>query len=234
MENSIFEQEKRLFQLELQAVGFSKAAIREICDRTGDLEEHVIHPFSMIVDDTPVEVTAYLEHSPPNFVYHLTRFELRLARYIRGFVEANTFSCHSDYWVNVRQAFNLMAGRSVYRSAAVDPLNQGYWIKLSEKGVYSGYRCLLFNRTGFRVEAGLKKAGVWDLMDVDERSQMVQAMESGGWAEMDLTEAGETHTYRLKIDDDCEQLSVEDFLGIPMQLPPTLFSQTRDNDQAES
>ena len=231
MGKSTIEDERELLKIELQTVGFSEAAVREICWKTDSMDEYIIYPFAMVDGDTPVEVTAHLDVCPPNYTFHLTHFEVRLGRYSKARVTTNTFSCHPAYAVNVREAINLMEERSVYRSPTIDPLRRGYWIKLDDSGLVSGYRCLDFNRNGFRVESGLKTAGIWELLDEERRAELVRALERGDRMQLSLGEGQHRQTYRLELDDYCEKLVVKDPEGYSMDLPLMLSTQHPDNGQ---
>lgn len=157
MKRNLIRENIWMVQDELSIGGFPKstarAAVREILRRTG---RDFRIPFKVTVGGMPVSGSVHFEGSLPNG-YRLSHFMVTLESPGETHIRENGFVCTPGYEVNLEEAVNLMERRYVYRSPALDPLGEGYWIHLDRPGTYSGYYIFGYTRNGFRIE---ESAGV--------------------------------------------------------------------------
>jgi hypothetical protein len=180
MDKEDMEENVRVLAAEIRAAGFPESVVadlqRQIGQRNGG---DMMLFFQAEVDDRKVLGNLYLERESKDGSYRFAHFEVDLGKDSKAPVRENSFVRGSGYAVSLREAVNLMVGRSIYREPDFDPSRQGYWVSLSRTGPISGMHLLEYNRSDFNVEVAIRESQLVRWLDGAAQQELAFQLRQG-------------------------------------------------------
>jgi hypothetical protein len=180
MEKELADHNVRLIAEQLKAAGLPVEPLLAVRERIGSAKEVAIYaPYTARVGRESVSGSLYLERPPARDHFSLDYFSLDLGKDSRALLRENIFMLGTGYDATLREAFNLMHGRSVYREPLFDPERQGYWVSLDPREQWLGFAKLNYERSGFRVEQAITGSALGKLLPPEERVSLAEALKQG-------------------------------------------------------
>jgi hypothetical protein len=140
-------------------------------------------------------------------------------------VKENSFVRGSGYAVNLREAVNLMEGRSIYRQPAFDPVGQGYWVSLSTNEPFGGMRLLEYDRNDFKVEPAIGESPLAWWLDLAAREKLAGELREGSRVRLEVGPSSRKRVIFVEVDALEQRLRFTDSRLREVELPglpPTL------------
>ncbi len=180
MERVEMEENLRALTAEIRGAGFPESVIadlrRQMDQRKG---EDMMLFFQAEVDARKVIGSLYLERVSADGPFRFAHFDVDLGKDSVGPIRENSFVRGSGYAVSLREAVNLMEGRSIYREPAFDAAHQGYWVSLSRKGPVSGMHLQEYNRIEFNVESAIRESELVRWLDMAAQQKLAGQLRQG-------------------------------------------------------
>ena len=121
------ERNVQVLQDTLKKKGFRDAVLQEVRDRVMEGKDYSLSvPFATTIDGYPVRGTLTLRNSGTVSGYQIHSLGLELDKDSGAILQAYEFRVASGYDVSLREAYNLMHGRYVYK--------EGAWVTVGIKG----------------------------------------------------------------------------------------------------
>jgi hypothetical protein len=205
------EQNIRLLDDELGCMGFDEAFLNHLSSRirVGDGKDFIL-PFEKKFDGIPVEGHAFFELSTTEGLYRLMVFSIKLGEGARGAIRENSFLRAGDE-LCLREAFNLMDGRSVYREPWFDPAGEGYWISLDLVKTVAGIYPSKYLRNGFKVSKAVTDSYLVHWMSRTDQERLW--VELGQGARVRVAAGPEKGSMLIEADPVEAKLKVKDWDG---------------------
>jgi hypothetical protein len=205
------EQNIRFLDDELGCMGFDEVFLDSLGSkiRVGDGKDFIL-PFQKRFDGITVEGHAFFELSVAEGLYRLMVFSIRLGEGACGPVRENSFLRVGDE-LCLREAFNLMEGRSVYREPWFDPAGDGYWISLDAKKTVAGIYPNKYLRNGFRVSKAVEDAYLTQWMFGPDQQRLCEELSQG--ARVRLSSGPGKRPVLIEADPVGEVLKIKDWEG---------------------
>jgi hypothetical protein len=205
------EQNIRFLDDELGCMGFDEVFLNSLSSklRVGDGKDFIL-PFQKRFDGITVEGHAYFELSIHEGLYRLMVFSIKLGEGAQGAVRENSFLRIGDE-VCLREAFNLMEGRAVYREAWFDPAGEGYWITLDGVKTIAGIYPNKYLRNGFQVSQVIEESYLTQWMYLPDQERLCEDLNQGARVRISL--GPEKRSVVIEADPAGETLRIKDWDG---------------------
>ena len=137
-------------------------------------EDHFFVARTIDLDHEPVEVyLGFQEHSIGHWVPDLLGLSLQRDR--NNAMHENTFFLLPDKEFSVKEAYNMMKGRAVHRSAG----EEDYWMKLNTQRLFHGITMPEMLRSDLNVGRWLEGSPLAERLDAGQKKEVVSALEAG-------------------------------------------------------
>jgi hypothetical protein len=205
------EQNIRLLDDELGCMGFDAAFLNILSSRirVGEGKDFIL-PFEKKFDGIPVEGLAFFELATAEGLYRLMVFSIKLGEGAQGAIRENSFLRVRDE-LSLREAFNLMQGRSVYREPWFDPASEGYWISLDLVKTIAGIYPSKYLRNRFKVSKAVADSFLARWMSWADQERLY--VELGQGARVRVAAGPEKGSVLIEADPAGEQLRIKDWDG---------------------
>jgi hypothetical protein len=159
MDKEDMEDNARVLAAEIRAAGFPESVVADLQRQMGQRKGgDMMLFFQAEVDNRKVLGNLYLERESTDGPFRFAHFEVDLGKDSTAPIRENSFVRGSGYAVSLREAVNLMEGRSIYREPAFDTSHQGYWVSLNRTGPISGIHLQEYTRSDFNVEVAIRES----------------------------------------------------------------------------
>ncbi len=181
------EENVRVLAAEIRAAGFPESVLADLQRQMGQRKGgDMMLFFQAEVDDRKVLGNLYLEREPTDGPFRFAHFDVDLGKNSTAPVRENSFVRGSGYAVSLREAVNLMEGRSIYREPDFDPSRQGYWVSLSRTGPISGMHLLEYNRSDFNVEVAIRESQLVRWLDLTSQQELAFQLRQGDLVKLEV------------------------------------------------
>jgi hypothetical protein len=180
MEREVMEENLRALAAEIRGAGFPESVVADLQRQMGQRQGgDMMLFFQAEVDDRKVLGNLYLERETADGPFRFAHFDVDLGKDSAAPVRENSFVRGSGYAVSLREAVNLMEGRSIYREPAFDPSRQGYWVSLSRTGPISDMHLQEYNRSDFNVEVAIRESQLPRWLDMAAQQKLAGQLRQG-------------------------------------------------------
>lgn len=231
MERELMEVNLRLLSEEISGAGFPEAVLVDLRRQMGQrFAGDMLLFFETEMVGCPVKGSLYLERESADGPFRFAHFDVGLGKDSGAPVRENSFVRGSGYAVSLREAVNLMEGRSVYREPAFDAARQGYWVSLSKTGPIAGMHLLDYMRSDFRVEVAIRESPLPRWLDLGAQEKLAAGLRQGDRVQLELKTAGQRRMVFVEADPGVQRLRVTDSSRKIVELPE--FSRSVVNEAA--
>jgi len=220
MEKELMEANLRLLSEEIRGAGFPEAVLVDLRRQMGQRNAgDMLLFFETEMEGRQVKGSLYLERESAEGPFRFAHFDVDLGKDPGAPVRENSFVRGSGYAVSLREAVNLMEGRSVYREPAFDPVRQGYWVSLGKTGPISGMYLLDYTRSDFRAEVAIRDSPLVQWLDLGAQEKLAGELRQGDRVRLELDVAGKSRAVFVEADPGVGRLRVTDSSWKVVELP---------------
>jgi hypothetical protein len=231
MEREVWEENYRQLSAEITEWGEVQAGFPErvLADLRREMEQRkggdIMLFYDTEVEGRPVKGSLYFERESAGGPFRWVHFEVDLGKDSGTMVKENSFVRGSGYAVNLREAVNLMEGRSIYREPAFDPARQGYWVSLSANGPFAGMHLLEYDRNDFVVEPAIRESPLAWWLDRAAQEKLSGELREGKRVRLEVGPSARKRVIFVEVDALEQRLRFTDSRQREVELPgpsPTL------------
>jgi hypothetical protein len=187
MASELINHNIRLLERQITEAGFPDTVFPELRNHIQAGNEPAIFiPFSTSLEGNDVTGNLYFERQADKQTYSLNYLMLKLGNESKAVWKGNIFTIDADNKTSLKEAYNLMHGRSVYREPSVDPAGKGYWIKLGAREDIWGFADLDYIRNDFRAEKAVEKSIISGLLSLSEKKALAESLKQGNRQEVEV------------------------------------------------
>ena len=187
MEKEVMEENLRALAAEIRGAGFPENVVADLQRQMGQNKSSDIMLFYQAqVDGRKVMGSLYLERESANGPYRFAHFDVDLGKNSLAPFTENSFVRGSGYAVTLREAVNLMEGRSIYREPAFAPSRQGYWSSLSRTGPVAGVYLQEYTRSDFNVAVAIRESQLARWLDTPAQERLAGQLRQGDLVKLSL------------------------------------------------
>lgn len=213
MEKELAEHNMRNMEGMLRSKGFDDdviAAMREKVSAGKGTEFNI--PYESKVDGKRFSGQVHFEGNPGG-PYVPDHYTLDLGKDSGRPLRENAFYFTVGYDVNLREGFNLMQGRAVYREPLFDRDHHGYWITLKDERIAQGVVDLSYDHAVRTVEHGIAASSLKGLLLPEIKKQLAEALKQGDRTMLTVETMGLTKQVWVEMDPLREGLKLTDQKG---------------------
>jgi hypothetical protein len=187
MEREGMEENLGALTAEIREAGFPESVVADLARQMGQRKGgDIMLFFEAEVNDRRVLGNLYLERVSKDGPFRFAHFDVDLGKDSVAPVRENSFVRGSGYAVSLREAVNLMEGRSIYREPAFDPSRQGYWVSLSRTGPISGMHLQEYNRSDFNTEVAIRESQLVRWLDMKAQEKLAGQLRQGDLVKLEI------------------------------------------------
>jgi hypothetical protein len=220
MEKETAEHNMRLLGEKLRRTGFGEEVISAIREKVGQQKEQAFYiPYSVKTEGQKFDGYVYAYRLSENSPYQLGNFNIDLGKDSSRPLRDNIFYFTDGHEVSLREGYNLMQGRAVYREPLFDNDRRGYWVTLNDKSVVRGVAALNYERATKHVGEVVAESPVGRLLPAERAVGLAEALKQGERASVVVETMGLTKQVWVELDPVRESLKLTDRKGQLMSLP---------------
>ena len=180
MEKELREENLRELSAEIREAGFPESVVADLRKQWGQRKAgDMLLFFQAQVEGRKVLGSLYFEREMRDGPFRFAHFDVDLGKGSVAPVGENCFVRGSGYAVSLREAVNLMEGRSIYREPAFDPTGQGYWVSLSRSGAVAGMHLQNYDRSDFNVAVAIRESELVRWLDGPAQEKLAGRLRQG-------------------------------------------------------
>jgi hypothetical protein len=210
MGNELEEVNLRELTTEILAIGLPESVAEDLQRQTAqEWKGHLSLPFDTQVEGLPVKGHLHLER-PSTFgllevdYLHVDVGDDPAAKYIE-----NNFFFPSDA-VTLREAVNLMEGRTVYRPITAENRPYHFWLYLDRVGIPDTIQSLGIILSDFRPERAIRESPLGRFLDEPAQEKLAAQLLGGDRVKVEVGPPGRERTVYLETDIWVERLRATD------------------------
>ncbi len=180
--------------------------------RTGNSQFQLIYEARL--GGTEILSVLHFRRSPSADLYYFNRYELFLKPDHLPYEVLQVFFVVRDPLISLKEAYNLMNGRSIWKTRTQGGLNaRWYWMKLDfhQLDAYGNYRYRYFHPAyGFDLEAVLSRFAIRQWDDPPQRDRMIRSLRKGNQVWVDFFHGGRDRPYLIEANPQFKTLNIYD------------------------
>jgi len=185
------EHNLRLLQEEIRKAGFGDPVREELEKKARLVKEQAFYiPFAAKVDGRPVKGELYLERESLQRDLVWRHFTLDLGKDSTAYFKENKFLVSYGYATSLREAYNLMHGRYIYREPEFDRDRRSYWASLDFGRQIAGYTRLDFFASDFKMNQAILDSSLNKYLIPPQKIALAAALEQGDRKGLELSVMG--------------------------------------------
>jgi len=146
-------------------------------------------PYATTIEGHAVKGELYFKEEYRKGDLKWEEFTMQVPKESKPLIAENKFLVGQGYDTTLREAYNLLHGRFVYREPTFDP-GRNYWLRLDFGKEGSGYLRLNFWESTFKVEQGLAGSPLNFYLKPAAKKELLDALRQGDRKELDLSVSG--------------------------------------------
>lgn len=191
MEEELVRSNIRLLGEQVRRSGFPESVLPAMREKIlAGKENEFFLPYAQRMDGYALKGDLYFQKWPDRQLYLMPYYSLELPADLQAPISENIFKLGTGYDLTLREAFNLMQGRSVYREPVFDQARESYWASLNMKEQWMGFAKLEYEKSEFRVWEGIERSPLARLLRVEEKAALEEALKKGDRSPLEVEVMG--------------------------------------------
>ena len=189
--DELTEHNLRLLKEELKEKGFPESVLPALEEKIrSEYKVDFYLLFETNIDNKPVKGNLYFLDTDTPDAHRLLSFSLDFGKDTDVMVSQANFLVGHGYDISMREAYNLMDGRWVYKEPPFDPEKKGYWVGLNAGDVSSYYAKLEYQASDFRVEQAITDSPLGYYLNPEQKKELVASLKEGNRPELNIDVMG--------------------------------------------
>lgn len=163
--------------------------------------------------ETEVLAVLHFKKSASTDLYYFNRYELFMRPHHLPYEILQVFFVYKDQCIALKEAYNLLNGRAVWKERQGPASAYSYWLKLdfNQLDVYGNYRYRYFHPAyGFDLERVLDRFAIREWEDPPQRERLIRALRKGNQAWVHFYHRSVDRRYLIEANPQFKTLNIYD------------------------